>query len=418
MGKQGYYSQVLNNSNFQYSKAQAYYVNLKKAMQKTIEISLQKKLKLESQKIAQKYAEQLMQSLQGGYETDNDLGGSNSGAIARLDEIANKAFRDASNTSKGMRQILQNAATQVTKDMREYKAKYNKDVQDATKSFLGRLQTQLKSKGMEVFLENQKKGIYQAAIHRGESKEVAQQLSSYYLRVYLDKVLKASDTDTQSFFGIGKNKYHQALKGYLLEEAKTDGLAKATNKLLSSLANGTNEDKDYKIVINIGGKNTASDLAFNIANIVPDSYQVTAQGLASVKLQPKDIERLLMDSVQFGAQIKSYQSTKDGWKLPVLQIGSRAELRNQFLNNQQYQHNSITASIAFLGQAENIKEALGFNNVMFIAGKDHYWMDDFIKTFRARQYYLTFDYKQSKGKKVISSEVILYQWHKKKNKMA
>jgi hypothetical protein len=66
-----------------------------------------------------------------------------------------------------------------------------------------------------------------------------------------------------------------------------------------------------------------------------------------------------------------------------------------------------------MGLEQNIMEALGPENVIFIDGKNYYWMDEFISSFRQKQYYLTFDYKLDKEsqQRMPSKEVILYQWY-------
>lgn len=64
----------------------------------------------------------------------------------------------------------------------------------------------------------------------------------------------------------------------------------------------------------------------------------------------------------------------------------------------------------FANDAENVKDALGQENVMFIDGARHYWMDEFITIFRNNEYYLQFAFDGGKNGREITPEVILYDW--------
>ena len=51
-----------------------------------------------------------------------------------------------------------------------------------------------------------------------------------------------------------------------------------------------------------------------------------------------------------------------------------------------------TAGVAFLAQKANILQSLGENNVLFLSGQEAYFMDSFIKQFRANSKYLAFEF--------------------------
>lgn len=400
-----YYSQIYYNNNLQYRAAQSYYKKLKDNMIDIIETNFKKQLGHEIKQAGENYSQVILDVLLGKQGVTRYEDSKNNSNVL-LEQTMKKAVANANMVNGNMRQYLTEIFQEVKNDMADYGKKHG-DIQNYTRAFLGRVETKLKKIGHEGWLASQKDTIYNELLQSGHSTEVAAQLSSYYLRIFLNTIHE----DTVK---VGHDKYLQALRGYHLEAATTEAINNAMDQLITKFEEGSNQPKtqDYKIAINIGGKNTVNDIQFDLSFGLPDGTKITAEGLSNLSISEEDIQKLITENgISYGAQIKSWmpKSSGEGWMSPVLPVGYRAQLYSNFIAaNDKYPNQQMTAGMVFLGLENNIKDALGRNNVMFIDGKNHYWMDDFINSFRRAKYYLSFDYKNKKP----TQEVILYQWYK------
>ena len=100
-----------------------------------------------------------------------------------------------------------------------------------------------------------------------------------------------------------------------------------------------------------------------------------------------DLEQELLQQIQwYGQQVKSWNLDKG---MPTYKIGSRKSLWDRYLEENNSKYNTLQ-SAQFLSRFENILQALGPSNVLFTAGQNRYFMNDFIKSFREKKYVLVF----------------------------
>lgn len=144
------------------------------------------------------------------------------------------------------------------------------------------------------------------------------------------------------------------------------------------------------------------------AKLLKESMLKTTKNIIEIeqigsKQNPSDIEIKInlpsSASVQeevsvFGAQVKMKDINKVG--TAFMKISTRKNLSSKFnkvMGN--FDKNSWVSGVAFLGQLNNIKTALGENNVLFISGNNRYFMDEFIQNFRRQNMYLAFKFKDN-----------------------
>ena len=370
------------------------------------------RLGFQSEQEAKKYVNSLMRSILNA--TDVSSEDTKGTAITKVEEMLAQAAKHAGETNGQIRSIINKCAKEVHLEMEEYSKKRQKqgkeDVKNITRSFLGRLETKLKNEGQNISLDSMKKAIVEAQIANGTTQEVANALANYYLREYINLIV-----DEENAIAAGKNQYIQTLKGYYLEEARTDAINEAFRKWDAAASKKHSTGKGtVNIAINIGGQNNITDIKLNLDALAGDSFTAKVIGVADVdSVIAEQVQQVFDDSANtFGAQVKSWMPTGDSWVSPVLHVGNRVDLLNGFKASQ-YPYNSQIASIAYMGLKDNILSALGINNVLYMDGKNNYWTDEFIQRFRQAKYYLTFDYKKSSdGKYLPSGEVILYQYAK------
>ena len=133
----------------------------------------------------------------------------------------------------------------------------------------------------------------------------------------------------------------------------------------------------------IANSNSINDLLIAFNNSGSETISITENiGI----LSPEEEQTL------FGAQIKARDLEKV--KTSFMKISHQAGLQEAFnaqLQTSGFNNKSWACGVAFLGQAQNILKALGKNNVLFISGPNHYFMDEFITKFRNEKMYLAFE---------------------------
>ena len=97
-------------------------------------------------------------------------------------------------------------------------------------------------------------------------------------------------------------------------------------------------------------------------------------------------EELLKKIDWYGQQVKSWNLSANSM---VYKIGSRSALFQAYTSGGGNLYSTIE-SARFLAKFENILLSLGPSNVLFSAGSQRYFMCNFIKEFREKQYVLTF----------------------------
>lgn len=156
-------------------------------------------------------------------------------------------------------------------------------------------------------------------------------------------------------------------------------------KLLQEIFTSTK--LDFPKVELVGGKNTINDLLLPF-----DGLNRTFSTSEMINLLNEKDETIL---ISMGAQVKARNIKNIGSNF--MKISHQAYLRDlfnvQMKNNNQngFNNYSWACGAVFLGQMNNIIQSFGNNNVIFISGSSRMFMDDFIKTFRKENMYLTFE---------------------------
>lgn len=176
------------------------------------------------------------------------------------------------------------------------------------------------------------------------------------------------------------------MKGYYRE-----GLAyKALSKILYTL--GENPPVEIK---SMGAENTSVDtlIRFN-----PQYFQTV-------------VSENIGENLSFGMQEKSWKDpwAKEGYfqsisnKAAVIySVGSRQDLLNNLENK-----NSWIAGVNYLGQTNQIKSAIGPNNILYLTGSQFYFTADLITQMRLNSFYLAFVFSPSEYK--ATSEITWQQ---------
>lgn len=132
----------------------------------------------------------------------------------------------------------------------------------------------------------------------------------------------------------------------------------------------------------ISSANTINDLEIAFSNPSLDTTVSIDQ----------DISILPPLKESFFAQIKARDLDKV--KTGFMKISNQAGLLESFNAQMQasgFNNKSWACGVAFLGQAQNILQSLGRDNVLFVSGGGHYFMDEFIQKFRKQNMYLAFE---------------------------
>ena len=294
--------------------------------------------------------------------------------------------------------------------------KSDEEYKNYTQSFINRVKSLLSSKEeyKEANLELEKLlKKYQSS--KGTLEENTK--NGFIYRVVLNKIL--GQNNLPKLYTLGKNSYIQALSGYYYETGVRKILKDQVAPQLEKI--GINKNARDNFVISSGkwltgdGKQAPEDLLFNvffggntntIKTIFNRDYQTT------IPLNENQITEPLERAGQelFGAQVKSFTLTTPRGRIkPFHPIGARGGLFIQYQLSQ-YGKLGLVGSIGFLGLQNNIIQALGQNNLMFIDGSRSYWMSDYIAHFRDLKFYLSFEQEKNKDQLIMKPHVALYNY--------
>lgn len=406
---------IESNKPLQYEEAVKAYRQKKEDMRRVIAASLKQQLAQEVRGEAEKHADEIMNLIVGNGWADSTV--MRQGAEAQLAQVRSIAELQASaQVNKTIQQNIRSMATEVVEAIDDYNNSHKQKIKDMQSSFFTRLNTKMKNGGLEALMSKENI-LTKLKLTEGTTKEVQDQLVSYYKRIFLSNVLGGTK---QWLFTEGTSMYIEALRGYYGESAKADAISQAFKDYSSQLLKF---QPKKSFAENIGGQGGKVDIKFDV--LMGLDYQKNFVGKAKAENMTDEVKKLIKAAgEEYGAQSKSFLPSSDekqGWIKPVLQIGHNSQLLAEFKNSKRsYPTNHQPSSMVFLGSdKENILNALGKDNVIMIDAKNAYWMEDFIKRFRAAKYYLTFDYTKQENKKYLpTTEIILYAWTRSKSHKA
>ena len=345
--------QVQSGYNFEYEKAISHYTNLKKRMLDQINVNnslandnfyfeLEKQMKQELEDLVKgvdsnlsslsyESLNKIQQMVVNVFETQSDNGLLDS-LIQELNQLENNKELTQSSRKQEIEKIRQQIINYFGKE------NIQKIAQDALKSYTG---------------------------DSGDFGVI------YSIKWY-------TNSQTKQLF-INKNAL-TTLMGYYKEIIEIKLLQQLFSKMKAK-----NISKDVQVNL-VAGKNTINDIIFSFFTQFENQDIKITENLSMVD---KEYENYL------GAQIKSKDIEKV--KTDFMKISHQAGLRDKFNQGMvspsgRFSKYSWSCGVAFLGQAENILQSLGVNNVMFISGATRDFTDNFIKNFRSKNMYLAFEF--------------------------
>ena len=426
-----------NGVNSGYEKAKEYYAKQRNSLAELLEEQIRKSAPKKAAQDIKAFSEELLKKIKETTSNSKiiDKDGKEKTTLDKaselLGEVEKMAQENFQNNVYGLNRALQEAFRTTVNEMRDDENRRGEKIKNFKRAFIDRLETKLKNKGgLKANLTDNLSALKMLTAET--SDVVAAQLQSYYVRSYLSNLEEVLDEELDLN---NKSGYVNSIKGYYLEEAETSAIERAFEEAIKVF--NTSFTSETMFAENIAGDNTSMDIKFNLEALLPKETTIEVSGSAKIDetQTANDIKNMVNESIkEFGAQVKSRMPKIDsngnvtGWQYNILPVGSRESLLARFLRTQDTNNNleilkqkstkykplQIQSMLFFANNAENVIDALGQENVMFIDGARHYWMDEFITIFRKNEYYLQFAFDGgTKQGYSITPEVILYDWQRR-----
>ena len=209
---------------------------------------------------------------------------------------------------------------------------------------------------------------------------------------YLSKLIMNYNTDIKSYIN------NSAIAGFYQELAETDAWKKAGKQLHLQITHAgekassiTKKETPIDIAIGIKGTRNLQNTALKEFDTILSAirnFEITGTTVEDFSTQ---LENFNLKTVGIQSKLASLVSVKV--KTKGYQIGSRLDLLKDFENwieQKQGIKTQIETANYFGSSLKAILEALGPTNLVWITGKQRYFMDDFIEAFRRQNLLLAF----------------------------
>lgn len=216
-------------------------------------------------------------------------------------------------------------------------------------------------------------------------------LTSLYT-TYLSKLIMNYNTDIKSYIN------NSAIAGFYQELAETDAWKKVGRQLHLQITHAGEKTssitkKETPIDITIGIKGTK-----NLQNTALKEFDTILSAIRDMKITGTTIEDFSTQLENFNLKtvgIQSKLASLDSTKIKTngYRISSRLDLLKDFENWTEQKRGiktQLETANYFGSSLKAILEALGPTNLIWITGKQRYFMDDFIQTFRQQNLLLAF----------------------------
>lgn len=237
------------------------------------------------------------------------------------------------------------------------------------------------------------KTIMQNVLKQGSGiKNISHSTLTSLYTTYLSKLIMNYSTEIKSYIN------NSAIAGFYQELAETNAWKKLGKQLhlqISHVGEKTSSitKKETPIDITIGMKGTR-----NLQKTAVDEFDKVLRSVRDMEIQGTTVENFSDQIAQFnlktvGVQSKLASLNTTRTKTKGYQIGSRLDLLRDFYNWTEQKQGIITQleSADYFGSSlKAILEALGPTNLIWITGKERYFMDEFIQTFRSQNLLLAF----------------------------
>ena len=418
-------SQIKSNNNFEYNMAMTIYRQKKESLRNNLIASLSQHSSLSEEAAIQKVADTIINKMIVNSKDAQESAVKNAKQYFDNIQVRLGSYFNKENVS------FAQGFTQAINDAAAAKKTTSDDPTTYTKLFVNRLETQMKKNiDLQQAYEDALKSAGYVADLTGikkKNKLIAAQRNSYIKRLVIQKIAEELTGSGMSGgllgadFNLNKNAYIQAVKGEYYERGITDILQKQIIPELKSAGYSGNRAQTF--IVQSGslkdnqGKSIKEDILLNLSlgtNMVTIERNLSKMKSTTVEVDDQEIKELSDNAIKsfFGAQVKSFTLHKKPLKSTRwLTIGGAQKLYDQFSKDALLQY-GLPGSIAFLGRAKNIVEALGENNILFATGDGTQWTYDFIQSFRDVHFYLSFEqYKLSGGQALaFKKEVGLYNY--------
>lgn len=169
------------------------------------------------------------------------------------------------------------------------------------------------------------------------------------------------------------------------------------------------------------GTQTHMDNILSIVEFSKDDFTVQIDQAANLDITfDRQAEKELQKQIQyFGEQVKTFSLSKKPTtgSLAGARISEQSDMYKEYathVNGNVYQ---LYENIRFVGRYHNILRSFGADTLLFANADGRYFMNDFIKEFKAKDYYLLFGYgKGDSGYKVTSTVVLDKPWYSRNKK--
>ena len=418
--EQKYRRQITSKYNFDYKVAQEYYKTLKNQMLGHLNKNLNKLYNKSIQSFERLTVDEILNSITQAQPQADDIKQSTHKLLERVESLVHNFINTLDSNDTG-RHLASKQAGDVIVSMRKYQNEHPEAYKDGgeKRAFTNRYRNLMEKMGSTLFINlmEQVKNIGGGEITDTKMRTA---LETYAIRLFAKELTKnSSNPEVSKFFAnMSKNSYVKLLSGLAYEAAMESAINQVYKKVNQSKKT---KKKNQKIILqtgsdtNIKGQETQIDLLFNTLFNEKKTLEVfNREYLGTVQVDiNEEIESILAGkptSIIFGAQVKSFEALSGTFSGG---LGHSASLRNNLLTDSTYGNGySLPGNIAFMGQRNNIIQALGPRNVMFMDKKNKYWMDSFIEAFRQQDKYLMLKTKkEEKGKRwLATTEIALYNY--------
>lgn len=349
------------------------------------------------------------------------------------EDILNNASRALSNTNPDETSLSKQARLELEKIMSNF-IKELMDTNTNVATAINQAQASLKSNQQraaeeQIKLINQLKNIIIKEIGSMENLKTILEKSLESRGTNIQERYSALLTQTSSLLtralveklGLLNNLYIKTVRilaGFVAEDLECTALEELINK--SDVQNIV-KVKPGGTITSSKGTQTHMDNILSIVEFEKDKFTVQIDQTANLDIAlGGQGEKELQKQIQyFGEQVKTFSLSKKPTtgSLAGARISEQSDMYKEYSAHVDGNVYQLYENIRFVGRYHNILRAFGADTLLFANADGRYFINDFIKEFKAKDYYLLFGYgKGDSGYKVTSTVVLDKPWYSRSKK--